>query len=444
MNSFQSKATEKMDHSVSTENSKVERDDNLFEYEDNRSVAFAQRKLQDTADKSHGVNNLIDIQRKANNSGRVTQLKEIHNTTNNSHVSNDFSKNQEDTLQLESSSDGVNQMSDSSEEPPTEASTRPKANASGDLNFAKAKWAEISGMLEDVRTARQKTDMQLLLSEGGPINQEASQTKTKGGATLARKMFSIEKDRKWNELTEYLKANGINVPAGELVDKTNLEIYSLLARSGAKIAEFLSWYKELKDIVNKYQKAEKVEATKGKKYDKMSGGQSFLTEKEIKNHIDSFGDGLGAFISESAQGKINYFKTWGRNNNFVTTKNTIDSIIAKANGKKDPWWAIEESLGFPKGMFKEQCPNKTFYTYIIEKNMLEGQLYEILRLPQATDDSSFAEEWIAGGFTKGNNLEGVIKALSKEKQVDLGVSPFDQLVTVSGYTVSDDGSIRKI
>jgi hypothetical protein len=67
-----------------------------------------------------------------------------------------------------------------------------------------------------------------------------------------------------------------------------------------------------------------------------------------------------------------------------------------------------------------------------------------LRLPKATDDSAFAEEWIAGGLTKGNNLEGVIKALSKEKQVDLGVSPFDQLVTVSAYTVSDDGSIRKI
>lgn len=333
------------------------------------------------------------------------------------------------------------------EDPLTEASTRPRANASGDLNFAKAKWAEISGMLEDVRTARQKTDRtpwQFDLSKEEPINQEVSQTKTKGGATLARKMFSIEKDRKWNELTDYLKANGFDFPAEELVKKTNDQIYYLLANSCAEPADFLKWYKELSDIVNKYQKAEKVEATKGKKYDKISGGQSFLTEEEIKNHIDSFGNGLGAFISENAEGKINHYKTWGKNNNFVTTKNTIDSIIANANGKKDPWWAIEESLGFRKGMFKEQCPNKTFCTYIIEKNKLEGQLYEILRLPQATDDSSFAEEWIAGGFTKGNNLEGVIKALSKEEQVGLGVSPFDQLVTVRRYIVSDDGTIKII
>ena len=75
--------------SVFAENSSSEIDENLFEYEDNRSSTVAQRKLQENADESLIVNRTSQlqaiadnftqhnnlIQRKENNTGLPDNLK---------------------------------------------------------------------------------------------------------------------------------------------------------------------------------------------------------------------------------------------------------------------------------------------------------------------------------------------------------------------------------
>ena len=51
-----------------------------LEYDDKRGESVAQLKLQDAADNSKSVNNLVDIEEQANNSNQVAQLMEIQNT----------------------------------------------------------------------------------------------------------------------------------------------------------------------------------------------------------------------------------------------------------------------------------------------------------------------------------------------------------------------------
>lgn len=285
-------------------------------------------------------------------------------------------------------------------------------------------WKKVADMLKEVSEARRGKDV-------------GKKTTTKAGATFARKMFSVGEARLWKKLEKFLKKNGIKTPAGELLKMNQAKLMIALADQGK-----LDLGAFLKKLIDDYNEAAEIANTKGKEYDAISSGTAFLTEEQIKSHLNKFANGLGAFISEDADFKINKFNSWGRNNNFVTTIDRIEGVLRKANSESNTFGVIEKELGFDVDQFKNQCPNKSFKTYTISKEQLEGKLQEILRLPEATDDSAFAEEWVAGGLTAGGNPEGVIAAISRVKGVS-GVSPFEEMVTVTTYEVQEDGTWKK-
>ena len=66
MSVYQNKTPENKSQSFSAENTLGDKDDNLFEYEDKRPVAVAQRKLKEIADNSSKTNETIELQSIAN------------------------------------------------------------------------------------------------------------------------------------------------------------------------------------------------------------------------------------------------------------------------------------------------------------------------------------------------------------------------------------------
>ncbi len=291
------------------------------------------------------------------------------------------------------------------------------------------KWAGLAGMVQDVLEAHKGKDV-------------GTKTTTKIGATFARKMFSIHKDRVWKAFEAKLKEYDIKASAEKLSDMTDVKLMAALIDE-EKTIEFAKY---IKNLLKAYKHAADLAEKKGKEYDAISSGTAFLTKEQIDSHLVKFENGLGAFISEKAEGKINHFSSWGRNNNYVTTKANIETILTKANAESKAnaetttFGVLEKELGFAENQLKGECPGGTFRIYEISKEQLAGKLNEILRLPEATDDSAFAEEWIAGGLTLGGNPEGVIGAISKTADKVSGISPFDQMVTVTKYNVLEDGT----
>ena len=96
-----------------------------LEYDDKRGESVSQLKLQEKANQSHNVGQFSELENQANNSDNVTQLMSLQNTINEPQTQEETIQNQESTIQLQSSNNGVVQMA----KPELK-----KQNASNDLN----------------------------------------------------------------------------------------------------------------------------------------------------------------------------------------------------------------------------------------------------------------------------------------------------------------------
>jgi hypothetical protein len=221
------------------------------------------------------------------------------------------------------------------------------------------------------------------LREQVGLMREGKTTTSKVGATLARRIGSEASDELYNTIDKLKKLPNAQEPENK-----------------AKIDEL--------DTLRK------VNYMVGQRFNKRIGGpETFMTQEEMDLHLNLFKTGgAHAFITDGIHKNINgAWDGWGRDRNFVSTLPRANELAAEAQNNQGII-TLEKRLGIPKWNWAKQCPTSIIWRYIIEPDKIEKAG---LSMAHGKESGAYADEWIAGGETKGGEKEATIGVFKKEE-----------------------------
>jgi hypothetical protein len=221
------------------------------------------------------------------------------------------------------------------------------------------------------------------LREQVGLMKEGKTTTSKVGATLARRIGSEASDELYNTIDKLKKLPNAQEPENK-----------------AKIDEL--------DTLRK------VNYMVGQRFNKRIGGpETFMTQEEMDLHLNLFKTGgAHAFITDGIHKNINgAWDGWGRDRNFVSTLPRANELAAEAQNNEGII-TLEKRLGIPKWNWAKQCPTSIIWRYIIEPDKIEKAG---LSMAHGKESGAYADEWIAGGETKGGEKEATIGVFKKEE-----------------------------
>ena len=411
-----------------------------LEYDDKRGESVAQLKLQDAADNSKSVNNLVDIEEQANNSENVTQLMNMQNTLNEPQTQDKSIQNQENPLQLKSSNDAVIQMG-------SKAGTMPTIKEHSDREIS---GEEIKGRQDaaaendaEAKAKSRKPKVEHLKPKGpkGYIDDEDLFNLLFKGFKVK---FSLD-DRLYNG---FLQAQQLHNKANDLIKKSTPPTIECM-NEVIVLMSSINDLGKIKGVVRSRQnpRGEEKELSELVAFNKLFiDPTKYIPEKQIEEHASHFNDGAVKIDRIDMTGGFEF--DWGmtflgeRGAQFFGPRKAAEDNIKEARNKRGiPEFEIILKLGnsiqgyldkdaFPGPDAKENAteikgkgtnPMHKVYMITVPGNIMKDEELKKLfnaHIPWGKQRGSFGFEWLAGGTVPKINGETFFEEKTIEKDDD--------------------------
>ena len=431
-----------------------------LEYDDQRGESVAQLQLQETANQSNGVAQLLEIEDQANDSQQVTQLMDLQETINEPQTQEETIQNQESPIQLQSSNDGVVQMLRHAQPSNAANKTRDRSDATeetrqeGDVEDAEKRKSprrkqhfELAANEEAAETALEEANID------GARDKKLAEFKKQGMVEKDGKLVPSEDVRKrmqeqkgkvdgTTDRPDGTKSNDVTtlnpkeIKAKQKIDNTKegpgnvilddretIEYITKLVReSGAHGREYdTAWFTDGREFVQG-KEITNWAASDAKKF-KLPHWSSYLSHEFVGKHLAKFDAGGHAFIPMAAHKKVMGlnitvdFKGWGNEWQFISPideANVLSDDAQNDQGIK----TLEKVCGLPEASWAKGADNKIARYFISPApkgtGLSEEEAKKQVEMVTGREYGAHVDFWNAGGITSGGLSEAMIRAVPRD------------------------------